>query len=150
MKDLDYIRLEDNPLYADSHILHILVPKEKMSFYGDALWHVAKCLVALFERWGIRTHSILEMVNNEDKGCLFATPICPGDTVYWLLDDDGWYVSDGDTVADVGTKGFYTNGVAGLGDIEACPDFIPWSELGKNVFMSREEAEAALAKMKED
>lgn len=78
-----------------------------------------------------------------------SSPVMPGDTVYWLLDDDGWYVSDGEKVADVGIKGFYTNGVTGLADTCDCPSFTPWAELGKNVFRSREEAEAALAKMKE-
>lgn len=91
-----------------------------------------------------------EMITDYRECRIFITPLNPGDTVYWLLDDDGYYVSSGETIADVGTKGFYTNGVTDLIDICATPDFTPWDELGKNVFRSREEAEVALAKMKED
>lgn len=73
----------------------------------------------------------------------------PGDSVYWLLEDDGWYISDPQIVADVGTKGFYTNGVLNLVNLSDNLDFTPWDEIGKTVFLSQEEAEAALAKMKE-
>ena len=76
-------------------------------------------------------------------------PLNPGDDVYWLLEDDGWYVSSPNKVADVGTKGFYTNSVMDLVSLSDNPDFTPWDEIGKTVFLSREEAEAALAKMKE-
>lgn len=75
-------------------------------------------------------------------------PLMPGDSVYWLLEDNGWYVTDPEKVADVGTKGFYLGNMDG----SMCdwPSFVPWDELGKNVFRSREEAEAALEKMKEE
>lgn len=74
-------------------------------------------------------------------------PLKPGDAVYWLLDDDGWYVSDPAKVADVGTLGFYMGKLDGR--MSDFPRFIPWDELGKDCFLSQEEAEAALAKMKE-
>lgn len=73
----------------------------------------------------------------------------PGDSVYWLLEDDGWYISDPEKVADVGAKGFYLSGVRDSDEPGDNPSFIPWDEIGKTVFLSREEAEAALAKMKE-
>ena len=75
-------------------------------------------------------------------------PLKPGDEVYWLLEDDGWYVSDGEKVADVGTMGFYLGNLDG----SMCdhPSFIPWDDLGKNCFLSQEAAEAAMAKMKEE
>lgn len=77
-------------------------------------------------------------------------PLNPGDSVYWLLEDDGWYISDPEIVADVGTKGFYLSGVRDSTEPGDNPSFIPWDEIGKTVFLSREEAEAALAKMKEE
>lgn len=92
---------------------------------------------------------LLELMNAEQKGRLFITPVKPGDDVYWLLEDDGWYISDPKIVADVGTKGFYTNGVLNLVNLSDNLDFTPWDEIGKTVFLSREAAEAALAKMKE-
>lgn len=76
-------------------------------------------------------------------------PLYPGDSVYWLLEDDGWYISDPEIIADVGTKGFYLSGVRDSVEPGDNPSFVPWDEIGKTVFLSHEEAEAALAKMKE-
>lgn len=76
-------------------------------------------------------------------------PLNPGDSVYWLLEDDGWYISDPEIIADVGTKGFYLSGVRDSDKPGDNPSFIPWDEIGKSVFLSQVEAEAALAKMKE-
>lgn len=76
-------------------------------------------------------------------------PLNPGDSVYWLLEDNGWYVTDPEIVADVGTKGFYLSGVRDSDEPGDNPSFIPWDEIGKSVFLSHKEAEAALAKMKE-
>ena len=76
-------------------------------------------------------------------------PLKPGDEVYWILEDfNGWYVAGPEKVQDVGTKGFYMSDL----DDRMCdnPSFYPWDELGKNAFLSRAEAEAALAKMKEE
>lgn len=91
-----------------------------------------------------------DLVTADREGRLNIAPLKPGDDVYWLLEDDGWYVSDPNKVADVGTKGFYTNGVMDLVNLCDTPDFTPWDELGKSVFLSQAEAEAALAKMKEE
>ena len=89
------------------------------------------------------------LVAAEREGRLFILQIKPGDSVYWLLEDDGWYISDPEIVADVGTKGFYLSGVRDSVEPGDNPSFIPWDEIGKSVFLSQEEAEAALAKMKE-
>lgn len=89
------------------------------------------------------------LMTAEREGRLFILQIKPGDSVYWLLEDDGWYISDPKIVADVGAKGFYTNGVLNLVNLSDNLDFTPWDEIGKTVFLSQEEAEAALAKMKE-
>ena len=89
------------------------------------------------------------LMTAEREGRLFILQIKPGDSVYWLLEDDGWYISDPKIVADVGTKGFYTIGVLNLVNLSDNLDFTPWDEIGKTVFLSQEDAEAALAKMKE-
>ena len=91
-----------------------------------------------------------ELVEDERNGRLFLTPVNPGDSVYWLLEDDGWYISDPEIVADVGTKGFYLSGVRDSVEPGDNPSFVPWDEMGKSVFLSQEDAEAALAKMKEE
>lgn len=77
-------------------------------------------------------------------------PLNPGDSVYWLLEDDGWYISDPEIVADVGTKGFYLSGVRDSDEPGDNPSFNPWEEIGKTCFLTKEEAEAALVKMKEE
>ena len=91
-----------------------------------------------------------ELVEDERNGRLFLTPVNPGDCVYWLLEDDGWYISDPEKVADVGTKGFYLRGVRDSDEPGDTPSFIPWDEIGKTVFLSREAAEEAMTKMKEE
>lgn len=89
------------------------------------------------------------LMTAEREGRLFILQIKPGDCVYWLLEDDDWYISDPEIVADVGTKGFYLSGVRDSDEPGDNPSFIPWDEIGKSVFLSHKEAEAALAKMKE-
>lgn len=52
-----------------------------------------------------------------------------------------------DTVIDVSTKGFFTNGLHDRNENYLTPDdceFIPWDEIGKTVFLTRKEAEQAL------
>ena len=76
--------------------------------------------------------------------------IKPGDAVYWILEDEvapgGWYISDPEIIADVGTKGFYLSGVRDSNEPGDNPSFVPLDELGKTVFLSREEAEVELVK----
>lgn len=74
-------------------------------------------------------------------------PVKPGDYVYWILYDDEPYVSIGDKVGEVGTMGFFVgdNSFDGTTDTDNLI-FFPFDVLGKNCFLSQEEAEAALAK----
>ena len=74
-------------------------------------------------------------------------PIKPGDYVYWILYDDEPYVSIGDKVGEVGTMGFFVgdNYFDGTTDTDNLI-FFPFDVLGKNCFLTQEEAEAALAK----
>lgn len=92
-----------------------------------------------------------DLVKAEQEGRLIIPPIYPGEGVYWVLSDDmvpyGYYVTDAEVVTDCGTQGFYLTSNRD-GSMCDCPNFVPWDELGKSVFRSREEAEAALAKMK--
>lgn len=71
-------------------------------------------------------------------------PCNEGNTVYWVLEDfGGRYVSE-DTVTEVGAKGFWVSQVPAENGID---DFTPWEEIGKTVFLTREEAEKALKEM---
>lgn len=72
-------------------------------------------------------------------------PIKPGDTIYWVLEDRGELYVSRDRVVDVATRGFFVPEFAG-GDIESPCDFVPYDAIGKECFLTREEAEAALAK----
>lgn len=77
-------------------------------------------------------------------------PIKPGDTVYWILYDDELYVSSGDKILEVGTMGFFVGDYSFDGKHEADGlTFFPFDVLGKQCFLSQEEAEEAIAKMKE-
>ena len=75
-------------------------------------------------------------------------PIKPGDTLYWVLEDDGKYSVSPDRVVDVGTRGFFVAEFAS-GDIESPCDCITYDKIGKECFLTEKEAEAALAKLKD-
>ena len=92
-----------------------------------------------------------ELEQADKEGRLFIAPINPGDTIYWILDDDGPYVSMGEKVADVGTMGFFVGHDSFDGKCESDDlYFFPYDVLDNHCFPSREEAEAALAKLKEE
>ena len=78
-------------------------------------------------------------------GRLVVLPCKVGDNVYFLLQElDGeWYVSSPHRITEIGTRGFWTSAFP-LEKPNAMDDFTSWSELGKTVFLSREEAEKAL------
>ena len=73
-------------------------------------------------------------------------PAKAGQTVYFVLDDDalpeGWYMSD-ETVTEVCSRGFFVGAFDEVKNIVEC--VIPWSEIGKTVFLTKEEAEKAFA-----
>lgn len=76
-------------------------------------------------------------------------PCKPGDTIYWILDDDGPYVSSGEKVVEVGTMGFFVgDSFDGKHETDGLV-FIPFDFLGKDCFLSPEEAEAAIAEREE-
>lgn len=81
----------------------------------------------------------------EEEGRLIGDSIKPGDTIYWVLEDNGEKYVSSERVVDVGTRGFFVPEFAG-GDIESPCDIILWGAIGKECFLTQEEAEAALAK----
>lgn len=70
-----------------------------------------------------------------------------GDNVYFILSDAngylGYFVSDEHTVTETGTRGFWTSAIPDEKP-DAMSDFTHWGDFGKTVFLTREEAEAAL------
>lgn len=85
----------------------------------------------------------IEIAKAEVQGRLMVLPCKVGDTIHWILEDDGKYHISPDKIIEVGSKGFFVNGGIFRNTVY---DFIPWDELGKTAFLTREEAEAALAK----
>lgn len=81
----------------------------------------------------------------EEEGRLIGASIKPGDTIYWVIEDNGEKYVSSERVVDVGTRGFFVPEFAG-GDIESPCDIILWGAIGKECFLTQEEAEAALAK----
>jgi hypothetical protein len=86
----------------------------------------------------------------EQEGRLVVLPCKVGDNVYFLLQElDGeWYVSSPHRITEIGTRGFWTSAFP-LEKPNVMDDFTSWSEFGKTVFLTREEAEKALAEVGE-
>lgn len=91
-----------------------------------------------------------ELAEADRDGRVVVLPCKVGDTVYFVLKDspqfypdtNGWYIGES-KVLTVTDKGFCDGEVGG--------DCItPWDELGRTVFLTREEAEQALKEAKED
>lgn len=86
----------------------------------------------------------------EKDGRLVVRPYSIGETVYVLLKDgaifypetNGWYISE-EIIEAISHDGFY------LGD-PVDDVYTPDSEIGKTVFLTREEAEKALEAMKDE
>lgn len=81
------------------------------------------------------------------KNGVIVPPCKVGDTVYFILEDEmvegGFYVTPAHTVTEVGSKGFWLSSFVPAEDDMS--DFNLWEEIGKTVFLTREEAEKALA-----
>lgn len=79
---------------------------------------------------------------------VIVPPCKVGDTVYFILEDKmvegGFYVTPAHTVTEVGSKGFWLSSFVPAEDDMS--DFYLWEEIGKTVFLTREEAERALVK----
>ena len=77
---------------------------------------------------------------------VIVPPCKVGDTVYFILEDKmvegGFYVTPAHTVTEVGSKGFWLSSFVPAEDDMS--DFNVWEEIGKTVFLTREEAKQAL------
>lgn len=74
---------------------------------------------------------------------VFAPPCKIGDKLYTVIYDNvpkKWYIAE-DNISEVGKKGLSISLDAGFFD------YIPYSEIGKDYFLNREEAEKALEEM---
>lgn len=90
-----------------------------------------------------------DLLKAEREGRLMVLPCKVSQTVYFILEDlpsfypetDGWYISESE-VSEVCTRGFSVDPI----DKDEKVLFYPYSDIGKTVFLTREEAEAALKK----
>src|SRR5690606_1961761 len=101
--------------------------------------------LAAYEDSGLSPEEAQELAKAKADGRLVVLPCKVGDNVYFLLQElDGeWYVSSPHRTTEIGTRGFWTSAFP-LEKPNAMDDFTSWSEFGKTVFLSREEAEKAL------
>lgn len=91
-----------------------------------------------------------ELAQDEKDGRLFAPPVKVGNEAYYIFFDavPGKHLILGpERITAVGTKGFFLS--ASLKDPDAVDEFHPYDKLGKEYFLSREEAEAAREKLED-
>ena len=88
-----------------------------------------------------------ELVKANDEGLCVVLPCKVGEDIFFVLPDFdgylGYFVSEPNRVTEVGTRGFWTSAIPD-DEPDAISDFTLWSDLGKTVFLTRAEAEAAL------
>jgi hypothetical protein len=101
--------------------------------------------LAAYEDSGLTPEEVQELAQAKADGRLVVLPCKMGDNVYFLLQElDGkWYVSLPHCITEIGTRGFWTSAFP-LEKPNAMDDFTSWSEFGKTVFLTREEAEKAI------
>ncbi len=77
---------------------------------------------------------------------VIVLPCKVGDTVWCVIEDTlaegGWFISE-EHVTDVSIRGIWLSQFAPPEDDHG--NLIPWEQVGINTFLTREEAEAALA-----
>jgi hypothetical protein len=116
--------------------------EEKSDF--DGLTEAVNRLAA-YEDSGLSPDEVQELAKAKADGRLVVLLCKVGDNVYFLLQElDGeWYVSSPHRITEIGTRGFWTSAFP-LEKPNAMDDFTSWSEFGKTVFLTREDAEKAL------
>ena len=90
---------------------------------------------------------LLELSVADKDGRLLILPLKVGQAVYFVLEDlpcfypetSGWYIGEAE-VTEVSSRGFSVDPIDGDEKVY----FYPYSDIGKNIFLTREEAEAAL------
>ena len=95
----------------------------------------------------------------EEAGKLLKLPCKVGDPVWFVLEDekesDGAYIPEASTVSEICSKGFFVSGYYDRPDdmsifVSCNPTDDDHYRLGVDVFLTEEEAKAAIAKMKEE
>lgn len=121
-----------------------LTPGEVRSLWGE--WNAMMSVLN-----SIGSYDRLRELAEADKNGRLLVLLCKvGDTVWFVLHDSpcfypetsGWYIEE-TKVTTVTNEGFCDGEV----DVDG---ITPWGELGKTVFLTREEAEAALEEAKKD
>lgn len=118
----------------------------------NCLKHRGECVDRLgaYEDTGLTPERCAELAEAGKGWLQLALPCKVGDTVWFVLHDSpcfypetsGWYIGE-TKVTTVTNEGFCDGAV----DVDG---ITPWDELGKMVFLTREEAEAALEEVKKD
>lgn len=113
--------------------------------------------VAKFAKYERATRSLIKDLNDlmayrmaEQEGRLLILPLKVGQAVYFVLEDlpvfypetNGWYIGEAE-VTEICTRGFSVDPIDG----DEKSYFYPYDDIGKTVFLTREEAEAALASL---
>ena len=103
----------------------------------------------------------------KDRSRFVELPCKVGDTVWFILTDlddidlkdytvtaGRCAINNGDIVTEIGTSGFWYQAIYDDGRTKTFnpsnDDFCEWDELGKTVFLTREEAEQALKEREEN
>jgi hypothetical protein len=115
--------------------------------------------LAAYEDTGLTPEEVAELAKAKADGRLVVLPCKVGDTVYFLIPElemgeggfnlSGLFISEPHRITEVGTRGFWTSGLP-RDKPDGMHDFTPWGDLGKTVFLTRAEAEAALRKEQSD
>ena len=86
-----------------------------------------------------RANHVFELLQAEEDGRLFISPCKIGDEVWCATrGDDGVVYIDRERVVDVSSKGFY---ISEFLDGSGCGILVPYEEIGKSFFLTRELAE---------
>ncbi len=106
-----------------------------------------KLVELIYDDVGGVTKAVAEAIADHILADGWIRPLCKvGDKVYALLEDDfpvhKWYLSE-EVVSDVSVRGIWLSGVVPAQDDHGI--FCEWSEVGVEIFLSRDQAAKALA-----
>lgn len=84
---------------------------------------------------------VFDLLQAEEEGRLFISPCKIGDEVWCVTRDEGAVYIDPERVVDVSSKGFY---ISEFLDGSGCGVLVPYEEIGKSFFLTRELVEEAV------
>ena len=84
---------------------------------------------------------VFDLLQAEEEGRLFISPCKIGDEVWRVTRDEGAVYIDPERVVDVSSKGFY---ISEFLDGSGCGVLVPYEEIGKSFFLTRELVEEAV------